>query len=95
MKALRGANADTVIAKLNPIITGWAAYFPIGALDAHVWRLVYKWASFSHSNKSTRWVTARHFVAESRCAPFRCVRPTMLRSAAAGTCHPLRTGRVA
>jgi RNA-directed DNA polymerase len=67
-KALRGANADTVIAKLNPIIRGWSAYYRIGvskrafaALDAHVWRLVYKWARFSHPNKPTRWVTARYF----------------------------------
>ena len=68
VKALRGANADAVIAKLNPIITGWAAYYRIGAskqafgaLDAHLWRLVYKWARFSHPNKSTRWVIARYF----------------------------------
>jgi RNA-directed DNA polymerase len=67
-KALRGANADAVIAKLNPIIVGWAAYYRIGvskrafnALDAHVWRLVYKWARFTHANKPTRWVTARYF----------------------------------
>jgi RNA-directed DNA polymerase len=67
-KALRGANADAVIAKLNPIIAGWAAYYRIGvskqafnALDAHVWRLVYKWARFSHSNKPMRWVKARYF----------------------------------
>jgi len=66
--ALRGANADAVITKLNPIITGWAAYYRIGvskrafgALDAHLWRLVYKWARFSHSNKSTRWAIARYF----------------------------------
>jgi len=68
VRALRGANADTVISKLNPIITGWAAYYRIGvskrifnALDAHVWRLVYKWARFSHPNKSRHWVKARHF----------------------------------
>ncbi len=67
-KALRGTNADAVTAKLNPIIVGWAAYYRIGvskrafnALDAHVWRLVYKWARFTHSNKPTRWVTARYF----------------------------------
>ena len=67
-KALRGANADAVIAKINPIITGWAAYYRIGAskqafgaLDAHLWRLAYKWAKFSHPNKSTRWVIARYF----------------------------------
>ncbi len=68
VKALRGANADTVIAKLNPIITGRAAYYRIGAskrafgaLDTHLWRLVYKWATFSHSNKSKRWIIARYF----------------------------------
>src|SRR5215208_1177243 len=68
VRALRGANADTVIAKLNPIITGWSAYYRIGvskrafgALDAHLWRLVYKWATFSHSNKSKRSIIARYF----------------------------------
>ncbi len=61
-KALRGANADAVISKINPIIVGWAAYYRIGvskrvfnALDAHVWRLAYKWARLTHPNKSTRW----------------------------------------
>ncbi len=67
-KALRGANADAVISKLNPIIVGWAAYYRIGvskrvfnALDAHVWRLVHKWARLTHPNKPTRWVIARYF----------------------------------
>lgn len=31
------------------------------SLDAYVWRLVYKWAKFSHPNKPMRWVTARYF----------------------------------
>src|SRR5947199_1691481 len=68
VRALRGSNADTVIAKLNPIINGWSAYYRIGvskrvfnALDAHVWKLVYKWARFTHANKSRHWVTARYF----------------------------------
>jgi hypothetical protein len=30
MRALRGSNADAVIARLNPVITGWAAYYRIG-----------------------------------------------------------------
>jgi RNA-directed DNA polymerase len=30
--ALRGANADAVIGRLNPIITGWAAYYRIGSV---------------------------------------------------------------
>jgi RNA-directed DNA polymerase len=68
VKALRGANALAVIARLNPIIRGWAAYYrsavssrTFAALDTHMWRLVYKWAKYSHSNKSTRWVIARYF----------------------------------
>jgi RNA-directed DNA polymerase len=66
--ALRGANADAVIARLNPVITGWAAYYRIGVssraygkLDAHVWRLAWKWARHAHPNKSRHWVTARYF----------------------------------
>ena len=66
--ALRGANADAVIARLNPIITGWAAYYRIGVskrafntLDAHLWKLAWKWAGLSHPNKPTRWIIARHF----------------------------------
>jgi hypothetical protein len=59
-QALRGANADAVIGKLNPIIAGWAAYYRIGvskrafnALDAHVWRLVYKWGAIQACR--SRW----------------------------------------
>jgi RNA-directed DNA polymerase len=66
--ALRGTNAEAVIAKLNPIIKGWAAYYRIGvskrafaSLDHHMWRLTYKWATFSHPNKSNRWAVARYF----------------------------------
>jgi RNA-directed DNA polymerase len=68
MRALRGANSDGVIRTLNPIITGWAAYYRIGvssrafqALDHYVWRLTYKWARLAHPNKLRRWVVARHF----------------------------------
>jgi RNA-directed DNA polymerase len=68
VKALRGANADALISRLNPIIKGWAAYYRIGvskrafnALDAYVWGLVYKWAKFSHPNKPRNWVTLRYF----------------------------------
>ena len=67
-KALRGANADAVIGKLNPIIAGWAAYYRIGVskraftrLDAHMWRLAFKWARISHPNKPSRGSTTRYF----------------------------------
>jgi RNA-directed DNA polymerase len=68
MRALRGANADGVIRKLNPIIAGWAAYYRIGvssrvfqALDHYVWRLTFKWARLTHPNKSRHWVVNRYF----------------------------------
>jgi RNA-directed DNA polymerase len=32
-----------------------------GALDAHLWRLAWKWARFSHPNKPRRWIIARYF----------------------------------
>ncbi|MFI0772708.1 group II intron maturase-specific domain-containing protein [Streptomyces sp. NPDC021218] len=58
VKALRGANAEAVIHKLNPIIRGWAAYYRsvvssrvFHALYAYVWKLVYKWAAHTHPNK--------------------------------------------
>src|SRR5437763_4598365 len=66
--ALRGANADALIARLNPVITGWAAYYRIGvskhaysALDSHLWRLAWKWAAFYHPDKARRWIMTPHF----------------------------------
>jgi RNA-directed DNA polymerase len=68
MHALRGANASAVIARLNPIIRGWSAYYRtvvsgevFSKLDNYVWTITYKWATYSHPNKSKRWVVNRHF----------------------------------
>jgi RNA-directed DNA polymerase len=68
LRSLRGTNAPTVIKRLNPIIRGWAAYYrtqvsseTFGALDQYLWELTYKWATFSHANKPTRWVVHRYF----------------------------------
>ncbi len=68
MRGLRGSNARAVIAKLNPIIRGWAAYYRtvvskkiFVALDAHVWWLAFKWGVRTHRNKPKSWVTARYF----------------------------------
>jgi RNA-directed DNA polymerase len=66
--SLRGANAKAVLIRLNPIVRGWAAYYRtvvssevFSKLDYHLWQLAYKWAIFSHPNKSRSWVTARYF----------------------------------
>lgn len=68
MFALRGANAETVISRLNPIIRGWSAYYrtvvsskAFAKLDKYLWARTYKWATRSHPNKSRRWVVNRYF----------------------------------
>jgi RNA-directed DNA polymerase len=68
MRALRGSNAAAVIATLNPIIRGWAAYYrgvvskkTFSSLDDYQWKLAYKWATHSHANKPRTWVSARYF----------------------------------
>lgn len=68
VRALRGSNAAAVIAALNPIIRGWAAYYRgvvsskiFGKLDTYLWKLTYRWAKRSHSGKPKRWVVHRYF----------------------------------
>ncbi len=68
MRSLRGSNAQAVIARLNPIVRGWAAYYRtvvssaiFTSLDHYLWRLTYKWAKHSHPNKPTRWTIRRYF----------------------------------
>ena len=57
-----------MIARLNPIIRGWAAYYrtvvsseTFTALDHYLWKLTCKWAKHSHPNKPTRWIIRRYF----------------------------------
>ena len=68
LRSLRGTNAQAVIARLNPIIRGWAAYYRtvvasevFVSLDHYLWKLTYKWAKHSHPNKPTRWIVRRYF----------------------------------
>jgi RNA-directed DNA polymerase len=68
IKALQGTNASVVLARLNPIIRGWSAYYrtvvsseAFAKLDGYMWKLTYKWARRSHQNKSKRWVVDRYF----------------------------------
>jgi len=67
-RALRGANAAAVLAKIAPITRGWSAYYKTAvsarvftALDAHLWKLTYKWACWTHPNKPKRWTTSRYY----------------------------------
>ena len=68
MRILRGGNAMAVIARLNPIIRGWAAYYRgvvssrlFGSLDHYVWHITYKSATWRHANKPKRWIARRYF----------------------------------
>src|SRR5665811_1325554 len=68
MRALRGANADAVLIRLNPIVRGWSAYYrtvvsseAFGALDEYMWKLTFKWAKHSHQNKPRHWFINRYF----------------------------------
>src|SRR6266849_412661 len=68
MRRLRGSNAKAVIASLNPVIRGWAAYHRgmvssevFNSLGAYMWKLTWKWARHSHPNKPASWVKARYF----------------------------------
>jgi RNA-directed DNA polymerase len=68
MRTLRGGNAMAVIARLNPIVRGWAAYYRgvvssrvFRWLDSYMWKLLYKWARWRHSNKPKFWIVGRYF----------------------------------
>ena len=68
MRRLRGSNVMAVLAKLNPIIRGWAAYYRsvvssklFSSLDHYLWQLLYKWATWSHANKPKFWIVDQYF----------------------------------
>jgi len=67
-RALRGANVAAVLAKINPIVRGWVAYYRtvvsarvFTTLTDYLWKLTYKWACWSHQNKPKRWTVRRYY----------------------------------
>jgi RNA-directed DNA polymerase len=57
-----------VLAKLSPIIRGWAAYYRsvvssklFSSLDHYLWQLLYRWATWSHANKPKSWIVDQYF----------------------------------
>jgi RNA-directed DNA polymerase len=68
MHTLRGSNAMAVVAKLNPIIRGWAAYYRgvvsskmFSSLENYLWRLQYKWTTWTHPHKPKNWIVNQYF----------------------------------
>jgi len=67
-RKMRGATTLALIQTLNPIISGWAAYYrtavssgAFSLLDDYVWKLALKWATHRHRNKPKKWIADRYF----------------------------------
>lgn len=65
------ATQENLILQLNPVIRGWGMYHRhavsksrFTAIDAHIWRLLWKWAVRRHPTKGTGWVRRRYFRTE-------------------------------
>ncbi|WP_426514671.1 group II intron maturase-specific domain-containing protein [Dactylosporangium sp. McL0621] len=63
---MRGSNAAAVLAKINPIVRGWADYHrgaassrTFAALDHHLRQLTYKWASPDDPALTDYWARRR------------------------------------
>ncbi len=64
----KAAPQAAVIAKLNPIITGWAnngkhvvSKRIFSLMDKYVWQTLWGWASKRHPNKSLKWIKAKYY----------------------------------
>ena len=60
-----------MISLLNPIIRGWANYHRyvvskkvFGAVDAAIWKAIWKWAKRRHPKKNMKWVKSKYFTTE-------------------------------
>ncbi len=64
----RAATQTEVIARLNPVIRGWANYHQsqvasraFHRVDMVIWQMLWRWACRRHPNKSRSWVKERYF----------------------------------
>ncbi len=71
LKSRKMAKQEDVIRQLNPVIRGWANYHrhvvaseTFRAVDAKIWKALWRWAKFRHPKKGARWVKARYFITE-------------------------------
>ncbi|WP_293117871.1 group II intron reverse transcriptase/maturase [Okeania sp. SIO1I7] len=62
------APTEALIAKLNPVIRGWANYYSavvskevFRKIDNLLWKRLWRWASRRHPNKSAKWVKEKYF----------------------------------
>jgi RNA-directed DNA polymerase len=71
IKQAQTAKQEEVIARLNPIIRGWANYHQnqvatktFKKVDNLTWRRLWRWARRRHPKKSKTWIKIRYFVTE-------------------------------
>jgi RNA-directed DNA polymerase len=68
IKANKAISAGALIARLNPIIRGWADYHQFGAssvafhdVNCQIFRALWQWAKRRHPNKPRRWIRNKYF----------------------------------
>ena len=69
IEGMRTAKQEEVIAKLNPIIRGWANYHQnqvaketFNRVDSLTWKQLWRWAYRRHPSKSRTWIKNRYFL---------------------------------
>jgi len=74
IKEAKTEKQETVIARLNPIIRGWANYHQNQVaketflkVDDVIWKQLWQWACRRHPNKPLKWIKNRYFVQQGRC----------------------------
>lgn len=73
IRAHTGFSQDTVVGKLNPVITGWSHYYRSSAasrvfdkMDRVVWEQLWAWARRRHPNKGAYWRAERYWHPDSQ-----------------------------
>ena len=72
-----GLTQEQLLRQLNPLLRGWANYYRNGVskrnfqkLDWHVNRILWRWISRRHPDKSVRWKRRNYFSAAGDKGPF-------------------------
>jgi len=69
VKQLWSAPPGTLIARLNPIIRGWANYHrhvvskrAFSRMDHMIFRIIWRWAKARHPKKSMQWIKRKYYM---------------------------------
>lgn len=68
IKGYKTVPTHVLIAKLNPMIRGWANYHrhvvakkTFNYVDYRIWKLLWKWCRRRHANRRKRWIKSKYF----------------------------------